>query len=217
MPFPPAFTNVWDTTFPPDTQAANLLGQDLRNFRTDIMQRMSLLSGLFANRPTPEIVNAVWGGAGFGLVYFSTDTGQLFQWNGAAWVDISNTLKNPVVKIDLVAQQADIVATLLTIPLINGFYRAAAYVVLTQAATVSSTVPPISISWSDADLNAAESSQITSANNTNVVASISAPTLQPLVFFAKAGAAISLFTAGYASNGATPMQFALHLRLEGPF
>jgi len=93
MPFPPAFTNVWDTTFPPDTQAANLLGQDLRNFRTDVMQRMSLLSGTFANRPTPEIVNATWGGVGYGLLYFSTDTGQIFQWNGGAWVDISQNFK----------------------------------------------------------------------------------------------------------------------------
>lgn len=86
MPFPPTFTNTWDTTFPPDTQLANLLGQDIRNLKTDVMQRMSLLSGTLANRPTPEIVNAVWGGAGYGLIYFATDTGQTFQWNGAAWV-----------------------------------------------------------------------------------------------------------------------------------
>lgn len=92
MPFPPTFTNNWDVTFPPDTQLANLLGQDLRNFRVDVMQRMSLLSGLFANRPTPEIVNATWGGAGYGLIYISTDTNQIFQWNGAAWVDISGSI-----------------------------------------------------------------------------------------------------------------------------
>jgi hypothetical protein len=53
------------------------------------MQRMSLLSGVFANRPTPEIVNAIWGGVGYGLIYLSTDTSQIFQWNGAAWVDIT--------------------------------------------------------------------------------------------------------------------------------
>ena len=98
MPFPPTFTNVWDTTFPPDTQAANLLGQDLRNFRTDVMQRMSLLSGTFANRPTPEIVNATWGGVGYGLLYFSTDTGQIFQWNGGAWVDISQNFESAFFK-----------------------------------------------------------------------------------------------------------------------
>src|SRR6266403_2044854 len=92
MPFPPAFTNAWDVTFPPDTQLANLLGQDLRNFRTDVMQRLSLLSGTLANRPTPEILNATWGGAGFGLLYFATDTSQIFQWNGAAWVDVTSAI-----------------------------------------------------------------------------------------------------------------------------
>jgi hypothetical protein len=91
MAFPPAFTNVWDTTFPPDTQLANLLGQDLRNLRVDVMQRMSLLSGTLANRPTPEIVNATWGGAGFGLLFFATDTNQIFQWSGAAWTDVSSS------------------------------------------------------------------------------------------------------------------------------
>src|SRR6266404_397373 len=98
MAFPPNFTNVWDTTFPPDTQLANLLGQDLRNLRVDVMQRMSLLSGTFANRPTPEIVNAVWGGVGFGLLYFSTDTGQIFQWGGTVWVDVSQNFKSAFFK-----------------------------------------------------------------------------------------------------------------------
>jgi hypothetical protein len=55
------------------------------------MQRLSLLSGTLANRPTPETVNATWGGAGFGLLYFSTDTSQIFQWNGAAWTDITSS------------------------------------------------------------------------------------------------------------------------------
>jgi len=90
MPFPPTFTNVWDITFPPDTQLANLLGQDIRNFKNDIMQRFSLLSGTLANRPTPETVNATWGGVGFGILYWSTDTAQVFQWNGAAWVDLTS-------------------------------------------------------------------------------------------------------------------------------
>jgi hypothetical protein len=90
MPFPPTFTDVWDITQPPDTQLANLLGQDIRNLKLDVMQRMSLLSGTFANRPTPEVVNATWGGAGYGLLYFSTDTGKIYQWNGAAWTDVTS-------------------------------------------------------------------------------------------------------------------------------
>jgi hypothetical protein len=68
------------------------LEYNLRDLKTDVMQRMSLLSGTIANRPTPEIVNATWGGAGYGLIYISTDTHQLFQWNGGAWVDVTTSV-----------------------------------------------------------------------------------------------------------------------------
>src|SRR6266403_3416093 len=123
MPFPPTFTNVYDITFPPDTQLANLLGQDLRNLRVDLMQRMSLISGILVNRPTPEIVNATWGGAGYGLLYFSTDTSQVFQWSGVAWVDVTASLITPgvvsgglggiktVATVNLIGQNAAIAPT----------------------------------------------------------------------------------------------------------
>lgn len=128
MPFPPNFTNNWDVTFPPDTQLANLLGQDLRNVRVDVMQRLSLLSGTLANRPTPETVNATWGGAGFGLLYFATDTSQIFQWSGSAWVDISSSfIKTALVgtPVNLTGQNAAIGATtFFTSPVgVSGMYR----------------------------------------------------------------------------------------------
>lgn len=90
MAFPPAFDRTFDETFPPDTQLANLLGQDLRNLKTDIRERMALLSGTLANRPSN--MDAAFGGVGYGRIYISTDTNQVFQWNGAAWVDISSTI-----------------------------------------------------------------------------------------------------------------------------
>lgn len=94
MSFPPTYAELWDITQPPDTQLANLLGQDIRNLKNDIMQRFSLLSGLLANQPTPDTVNATWGGSGFGILYFATDTSQIFQWNGSDWVDISGSFLN---------------------------------------------------------------------------------------------------------------------------
>ncbi len=87
MAFPPAFDRAWDETFPPDTQAANLLGQDIRNFKTDIRERLALLSGTLANRPTN--MDAAFGGSGYGILYFATDTKQTFQWTGSAWTDVS--------------------------------------------------------------------------------------------------------------------------------
>lgn len=87
MPFPPTFDRAWDETFPPDTQLANLLGQDIRNFKTDIRERLSLIGGTFTNRPAN--MDAIYGGSGFGILYFATDTNQIFQWNGSAWITVS--------------------------------------------------------------------------------------------------------------------------------
>jgi hypothetical protein len=136
MAFPPIFDHVWDLTQPPDTQLANLLGQDIRNLKDDIMQRLSLLSGTFANRPTPETVNAVWGGAGFGLLYFATDTQQLFQWNGAAWVQITFN-SSLVATLNLTGQAAAIAATTFyTAPVGQaGLYRLSSNLLITTAGT----------------------------------------------------------------------------------
>src|SRR5258707_48915 len=120
MAYPPDFTNVWDITEPPDTQLANLLGQDIRGLKNDIMQRMALISGTLANRPTPETVDATWGGSGYGLLFFATDTGQTFQWNGAGWVVVSflgSTRLNDVTTHSLVSPgTGTTAASTLTIP-----------------------------------------------------------------------------------------------------
>lgn len=83
-----AFTNVWDTTFPPDTQLANLLGQDLRNFRLDAQQRMSAISGLDANKPgfASDAQPSNWNG----VLFFATDTGKIYQFNNPAWTDVTS-------------------------------------------------------------------------------------------------------------------------------
>jgi hypothetical protein len=74
-----AYTNVWNEAFPADTQAANQFGADLRALELNVRERLgTYLSGPLANQPTPE---AAWAG----LLYFATDTGQVFQWNGSAW------------------------------------------------------------------------------------------------------------------------------------
>ncbi len=156
MPFPPSFTNNWDVTFPPDTQLANLLGQDLRQVRTDVMQRLSLLSGTLGNRPTPETVNATWGGVGFGLLYFTTDTNQIFQWNGAAWADISSLILGipsggaqgtpRIVATVNVVNSGVVLAptTVYAVPVGNaGLYRVSIHLVLTQAGTGGTIFPQI--------------------------------------------------------------------------
>ena len=102
-----AFTDTWDVTYPPDTQTANLLGQDLRNLRLDIQQRMGAISGLSTAMPTfgADAQPANW----TGLLFFATDTGQVFQWSGTAWVDVTSSLI-PISKLFSDLTTASIVA-----------------------------------------------------------------------------------------------------------
>lgn len=83
-----AFSRQWDENYPPDTQPANLLGQDIRNFKTDIKERVAAFGGNFADRPAVGDMITDWGRyGGNGVMYFATDTGQIFRWNGTAWTD----------------------------------------------------------------------------------------------------------------------------------
>lgn len=154
MAFPPAFDRVWDETFPPDTQAANLLGQDIRNTKIDLRQRISLISGTLANRPTPD---ASWGGANFGMIYLATDTSQLFQWSGAAWVDITSSLAVPtggtgaerVVSSGTINVAANGNTDLLAAgSVLAGFYRVNLYGV-TTAITGAGTSTVFTLNWTD--------------------------------------------------------------------
>lgn len=80
-----AFTNVWDNTVPSDAELANLYAKNLRDFRTDVQQRMAQMSGPLASAPTFESP------AFNGVLYFAVDTGQILQWQGS-WVDVSTIL-----------------------------------------------------------------------------------------------------------------------------
>jgi hypothetical protein len=82
-----AFTDTFDVTFPPDTQAANQLGLDIRNLKLDLQQRMSAISGLSTSLPNigADAQPANW----TGLLFFATDTGAIYQWSGTAWVVVT--------------------------------------------------------------------------------------------------------------------------------
>lgn len=84
------FTNVWDQTVPPDTELANLLGQNLRDFRLDVQQRMGAISGLDASKPPfgSDAQPAAWNG----VLFFATDTSKIYQWTNPNWVDVTASL-----------------------------------------------------------------------------------------------------------------------------
>lgn len=113
--------------------------------------------------------------------------------------------------VDLTAQSANISATTLLAVTNADMYRVSGYIIVTQAATVSSTLPSIVITWTDKDNATSQSLTLTATSAGNL-----------LTTFEEAGAVISVAassnityaTSGYATSGATSMQFSLHIRLE---
>jgi len=105
----------------------------------------------------------------------------------------------------------------LTTPGANGFYQLDCYVVETRAATTSSTLPQCQVLYTDADSSAAFTFQLTNTTSINSAGVAGQPLLQPWMFYAKSGVAIQYNSTGYLSNGATSMQYAMHVRLLGPF
>lgn len=78
-----AFIRAWDKTFPPDTQQANLLGQDIRRDKEDTAERIRAFGGgVIGSRETPE---ADFGNANIGALFFAEDEGKLYRWNGTTW------------------------------------------------------------------------------------------------------------------------------------
>lgn len=93
----------------------------------------------------------------------------------------------------------------------TGFYRITASIKRTQIATTSSTLPSVTIAWTEGDNSAAGSFVVIATNATNTLVAV-APSI--LVVWAKAGTSITYTTAGYASSGAIPMQYALRIKCE---
>lgn len=128
-----------------------------------------------------------------------------------------------VQKVDLTAQGANIAkTTLYAVPAgQGGLYRISAYAVVTQAATTSSTLPGIFIFFTDVDTGTVQGGAngyaLTGSPSTNTVGtnSTSQGQLNGIIEInAQAGSNIQWQTLNYASSGATPMQFAIHLKVE---
>ena len=116
--------------------------------------------------------------------------------------------------VDLIVQAANIGATTLyAVPAAGaGLYRVSAYIIVTQAATSSSTLPSVVLTFYDL-------ANLTQQTYTLVPGNPTGNTLTTLasgdfVMAAEALTDIQYATINYASSGATPMQYALHLRVE---
>lgn len=134
---------------------------------------------------------------------------QITKYNGQATAGVG--ISSVAAVVDLTAQGANITGTnMVTSVPADGFYRANVYSKVTRAATTSSTLPNVQINATDPD----GTSLPVVACNGNSGNTLATFEFGVVVFYAKAGTAIQYQTGGYASSGATSMQYNLHIRLE---
>jgi hypothetical protein len=117
----------------------------------------------------------------------------------------------PIPSVGLTSQAANVGATTLWAVPVTGYFRIQLSIKRTQIATTSSTLPSVTITWSDGDNSAAATTTPIATNATNtLVGAVSSE----ITIYAKAGTNIQYSTTGYVSSGATPMQYALRIRIE---
>lgn len=136
------------------------------------------------------------------------------QYNGITCV--ANGIPAEYAQANLTAQSANVAATTLyAVPSTGaGIYRVSVYLVVSRAATTSSTLPDSRIIYTDADSGATITVPLTAGNTGNTT---STAVYASAIINAKASTNIQYDigqVTGYASSGATSMQFAYHSRLE---
>jgi hypothetical protein len=118
-------------------------------------------------------------------------------------------IPSEVQTVDQTLVQANISAT--TITNVSGSYRASCYIVETQAGTVSSTLPSCVFTWTDGDSGGTLTATITPTSASGNTKSTYG---QGTVLIHTGATNVQYSTTSYASSGATPMQYAIHIRLE---
>lgn len=121
---------------------------------------------------------------------------------------------NSVASINLTAQAANISATPAYVTPSAGLYRVTVYMIVSRAATSSSTLPDSQIIFTDEDSGATITIPVTSSLTTNTTS-----TFVQATYIVNAKIATNIQYAvgqvsAYATSGATSMQFAYRLRVE---
>lgn len=132
---------------------------------------------------------------------------------------VSNGLATIIKTVDLTAQTAAISATTLLAVATTGQYRLSWYAKVTTAAVTSSTLGPLTITFTDAD-NTAQSITMAAFNSAGTIEtsdSVNTTTTVmlgiPVMLNARASTNIQ-YAFAYASNAAAAMNYNLHIKLE---
>jgi hypothetical protein len=120
------------------------------------------------------------------------------------------TSPSQVAKVGLTAQTANIAATTLATPVASALYKASVYIIVTTVGSVSSTMPKVTLTWTDPDNNTAQTLDVTATNTGNLLTTFA----QGMALInAKLGTNIQYATSGYASSAAG-MAYSLYIVLE---
>lgn len=133
------------------------------------------------------------------------------SWRNTAKDYIDKMLTGLIVHLSLLAQNANIATATLFTPLQSATYRVAVYIIETTIDGVSSTLPSVTIGWTDPDNSTAQTFALTASQATDALTNFKQATM---LINAKAGVAITYSTGSYASNTANKMQYALKITLE---
>ena len=154
-----------------------------------------------------------------GLIALQRDMAELRR----RWSAVEAALTRPaqIPAVDLTAQGAAIgTTTLYAVPASwGGLYRVNWYAKVTQSATVSSTLGGLTIAFTDKTDSVAQSILCGGFRTDGAYANSSAGNVTTTtlngtaVIWAKASTNIT-YAFAYASSGATPMQYELHIKLQ---
>ena len=197
-------TNLYDVTQPPDTEQANLLGRNLRDLALNVQQRMGFISGSLAARwnPGADIQPANW----TGLLYFSTDTQQIFRWNGSAWYDVTSAFPTTVIaKLDYPPSGGSMAPGTFFTTTRAGMYRITFDIIITTPANNGTVLA--TVGWNNG--TSALTAQTSPLNATVLGNEIVNGTI---TFYAPAGTNIIVSTTFAGAAGA--LQHVLRVRLE---
>jgi hypothetical protein len=147
--------------------------------------------------------------ASTGIVKF--DSNQNLRMYGTAGLAGWGRVIFAVGTVSLTGQGASIGATAILNAALSGLYRISIAISVTTAATTSSTLPSVTIGYSQQESGAAISVTPIASSSSNSTSNVQQATL---VCPVQAGANITYATSGYASSGATSMQYSLHIDVE---
>lgn len=147
-------------------------------------------------------------------------SGHVLRGNGSNYVDATLSLSDTTnfTAVDLTAQTANIApTTLFSLPPSNRMYRVSVYIVISQAAGISSVLPDTRIIYTDPDANLAVTVPMTQENNSNVKGTA----LQNSIVISATASTLIQYDIGQVTSyssvtnkGGPNLQFAYRVRLE---